>query len=123
MAVRAFVVEDHPSVCESLTGALIELAQVDVVGHAGNEADACAWLTGHATEWDLAIVDIFLKQGSGVGIMAACKQREPGQKLVVLTGYATPEIRRLCKDFRVDAVFDKATDTEALIEYCRQFQR
>jgi two-component system, OmpR family, response regulator len=119
MAVRAYVIEDHPSVSESLTGALIELAQVDVVGHACDEAQASAWLAQHASDWDLVIVDVFLKQGSGVGIMAACKDRRPDQKIVVLTGYATPEIRRLCKDFKVDMVFDKGTDTEALIDYCQ----
>jgi two-component system, OmpR family, response regulator len=123
MGLRAYVIEDHPSVSESLAGALVELADVDVVGQASAEAEACAWLAANPDAWDLVIVDIFLKQGSGVGIMAACKDRLPHQKIAVLTGYATPEIRRLCKDFDVDAVFDKGTDTEALIDYCLAVKR
>lgn len=118
MGVRAFVVEDHPSVSESLAGALVELAQVDVVGLACSESEARGWLDAHPQGWDLLIADIFLKEGSGMGVVAACKDRRPQQKLVVLTGYATPEIRRLCDDFQVDRVFDKGTDTEALIDYC-----
>ncbi|HSV52602.1 MAG TPA: response regulator [Burkholderiaceae bacterium] len=120
MAPRAYVIEDHPSVSESLTGALVELAQVDVVGQACSEGEACSWLAQHPDDWDLVIIDIFLKQGSGIGVLAACKDRKPGQKVAVLTGYATPEIRRVCMDFNADAVFDKGTDTEALIEYCRE---
>lgn len=118
MGVRAYLIEDHPNVSESLAGALVELANVQVVGQSSTEADACAWLQANPHAWDLVIVDIFLKEGSGVGVMAACKGRLPQQRLAVLTGYATPEIRRLCKDFAVDAVFDKGTDTEALIDYC-----
>lgn len=122
MALRAYVIEDHPSVSESLAGALVELADVQVVGQATTEAQACDWLSANPEAWDLVIVDIFLKEGSGVGVMAACKNRLPHQRIAVLTGYATPEIRRLCKDFGVDAVFDKGTDTEALIDYCIAFK-
>lgn len=123
MAVRAFLVEDHPSVSESLAGALAELAHVEVIGQACSERQACDWLDAHAAEWNLVVVDIFLKEGSGMGVLAKCKTRQAHQKLVVLTGYATPEIRRLCEDFQVDRVFDKATDTEALIDYCVELGR
>lgn len=59
-----------------------------------------------------------LKQGSGLGILQACQSRKPGQKVVVLGDYATPDIRRRCAEFGVDAVFDKSNEIDALVDFC-----
>ncbi|HSV51285.1 MAG TPA: response regulator [Burkholderiaceae bacterium] len=119
MAIRAYLVEDYPNIRESLAETLSEVAHVTVVGQADNEAEATAWLTQNPDGWDLVIVDIFLRDGNGVGVVSSCKNRRRNQKLVVLTGYGTPEIRRLCSDLGVDVVFDKSIDTDALIDYCK----
>ena len=63
-------------------------------------------------------MDLFLKQGSGLGVIEACRSRAPHQRVVVLTNYATPDIRRRCQELGVDAVFDKSTDIDALIDFC-----
>lgn len=118
MAVRAYLVEDHSNIRESLAEALDEVAHVQVVGQSDNEAEARAWLDANPDGWDVLIADIFLRHGNGVGVLASRKQRLAGQKLVVLTGYATPEIRRMCNDLGVDVVFDKSIETDALITYC-----
>jgi two-component system OmpR family response regulator len=47
---------------------------VQSLGWAETEADARAWL-GARQAWDLAIVDLFLKQGSGLGVLEACQDR------------------------------------------------
>jgi DNA-binding NarL/FixJ family response regulator len=41
-------------------------------------------------------------------------------KLVVLTNYATPEMRSKCLALGADAVFDKSNDIDALIGYCER---
>jgi ActR/RegA family two-component response regulator len=66
----------------------------------------------------LAIVDLFLKQGSGLGVLAACRDRHPRQKMVVLSNYATLDIRQRCAQLGVDAVFDKSNEIDALVDYC-----
>ena len=71
-------------------------------------------------KWDLAILDLFLKQGSGLGVLAACRDRKPTQKIVVLSNYATADIRQRCAQLGVDAVFDKSNEIDALVEYCLQ---
>lgn len=119
MAVRAYLVEDHSHIRESLAETLNEVVRIDVVGHADNEADAVAWLAQNPDGWELVVTDIFLKSGNGMGVVAACKDRHKSQKVVVLTGFGTPEIRRLCSDLGVDVVFDKAIDTDAMIAYCK----
>ena len=43
---------------------------------------------------------------------------DPGQKMVVLSNYATPDIRMRCAQLGVDAVFDKSNEIDALVDYC-----
>jgi DNA-binding NarL/FixJ family response regulator len=51
-------------------------------------------------------------------VLQACRGRRPTQKVVVLTNYATPDIRARCAELGVDAVFDKSNEIDTLIDYC-----
>jgi len=116
--VRTFIVEDNPTIRRNLAGTLREVARVEPVGEAETEAEGSRWLAGNLSQWDLAIVDLFLKDGTGFRVLEACRNRSPSQKIVVLSNYATPDMRRKCTHLGADAVFDKATEIEDLIEYC-----
>ncbi len=94
-----------------------------VVGWADSEASARAWLEAHPDEWDLLIVDIFLTQGSGLGVIKACQRRAPERKLAVLSNYATPDMRAKCLELGADAVFDKSNEIDALIAFCARLDR
>jgi DNA-binding NarL/FixJ family response regulator len=59
-----------------------------------------------------------LKDGTGFSVLEACRNREPAQKMVVLSNHLTPEMRRKCKQLGADAVFDKATEIDDLIDFC-----
>jgi len=118
--LRTFIVEDNSTILENLMATLDELASVDTVGTSETENDGKAWLSTNAANWDLAIVDLFLKQGSGLGVLAACRERRPHQKVVVLSNYATTDIRKRCAQLGVDAVFDKSNEIDALVDYCVQ---
>lgn len=118
MKIRTFLVEDNPTILDNLVSKLEELAPVEAVGMADSEEEGAAWLNSHRAQWDLAIVDLFLKKGSGLGIVEACRRRDNQQKLVVLSNYATSEMRFRCAQLGVDAVFDKSTEIDALISFC-----
>jgi two-component system OmpR family response regulator len=120
MALITYLVEDNKIVLENLIEALQEIAAVQVTGHSATQAEASQWLRGHDGEWHLAIVDLFLKEGSGLGVLAGCRNREPYQKVVVLTNYATDEIRRRAADLGADAVFDKSSELDGLFAYCME---
>lgn len=120
MRLKTYIVEDNPTIRENLIGTLEELACVIAVGTAETENDGKAWLNANQQEWDLAIVDLFLKQGSGLGVLAACRDRPSKQKMVVLSNYATADIRQRCAQLGVDAVFDKSNEIDALVDYCLQ---
>jgi len=119
LPLKAFIVEDNLAIRESLVEALAELADVQTCGVASDEKSACAWLTDPANAWDLAIVDLVLNPGgTGFGVLRACRDRKPGQKVVVLTATAHPDVRRECEALGSDGVFDKSMETDALIEWC-----
>jgi DNA-binding NarL/FixJ family response regulator len=113
-----YLVEDNDVVRDSLASMLQEVANVKVAGAASNELDATEWLLGHPDEWQMAVVDLFLLQGSGLGVLASCAKRKPTQKVVVLTNYATPDIRRRALALGADAVFDKTQELDKFLAYC-----
>ena len=118
VALRTYIVEDNPTIRENLIATLEELASIESVGSAETESEGKTWLVENQHGWDLAIIDLFLKQGSGLGILSACRERTPAQKVVVLSNYATPDIRKRCAQLGVDAVFDKSNEIDALIDFC-----
>ena len=87
---------------------------------AGDEKTATAWLRDPANQWDIAIVDLVLVPGggNGIGVLQALRDRPVTRKMIVLTGTANPQVRRHCEEVGADAVFDKAMETEAMLDYC-----
>jgi DNA-binding NarL/FixJ family response regulator len=120
MTFITYLAEDNDTVLKNLIDMLEEIADVRVTAHSATQAEASHWLTLHDGKWHLAIVDLFLKEGSGLGILAGCHNREPYQKVVVLTNYATPDIRSRAKALGADAVFDKSTELDLLVTYCME---
>ena len=116
--LKTYIVEDNATIRENLVGTLEELTRVSAIGHSETEADARRWLVDHADDWDLTIVDLFLKQGSGLGVLQELMQRRATQKVVVLSNYATPDIRKRCAQLGADAVFDKSNEIDALVDFC-----
>ena len=123
MTIPVFLVEDNQIIRANLIDTLGELVGMQFVGHADNAADAVDWLARQPQAWALLIVDLFLKTGNGLAVLHASRQREPGQKVIVLSNYATPEMRKRCMAAGADAVFDKSTEIDALIDYCLQMAR
>lgn len=118
MALITYLVEDNQTILDNLIETLTEIAMVKVVGHAATEAEASHWLSVNDGHWQLAVVDMFLQEGSGMGVLAGCRQREPYQKVVVLTNYATAAIRERSLALGADAVFDKSNELDEFFAYC-----
>jgi DNA-binding NarL/FixJ family response regulator len=116
--LKTYIVEDSPRIRDSLIAALEELAPVQVVGVAEDEVVAVQWLTQPGNQVDLAIIDIFLKSGSGLGILRSLSESQKRYKLVVLSNFATPDIRRKCLALGAQRVFDKSNEIESLLSYC-----
>lgn len=117
VALIAFLVEDNKTIRDQLIPTLEELTNARVLGAAETELEAVHWMTTHDGMWDIAVVDMFLKEGSGLGVLRGCKDRKPHQRVVILSNYATPDIRAQCLALGADAIFDKSTELEALFQF------
>jgi DNA-binding NarL/FixJ family response regulator len=117
-ALNTYIVEDSPVIRENLIATLEELVPVRVVGTAEDEPTALQWLEDTSHRVDLVIVDIFLKKGSGLGLLRSLLAQPRGFRSVVLSNYTTPDMRRRCLALGADRVFDKSNEIELLIQYC-----
>ena len=116
--LKTYIVEDSPVIRENLIATLEEMVPVEVVGCAADESTAVRWLGQAEHPVDLVIVDIFLEGGSGLGVLRSGQALPHPLKMVVLSNYATQDMRRKCLALGADAVFDKSHEIEALIAYC-----
>jgi two-component system OmpR family response regulator len=113
-----YVVEDNAEIRDGLAGALEELTCVRVVGASATEEDAAVWLARRPRGWDLLIVDLFLQKGSGIQLLQRVRRELPHQKLIVFSNYVNAGVRKRCAQLGADAVFDKSTEIDALVDYC-----
>lgn len=118
LPLKTYIIEDSPVIRENLIATLEELVPIHVVGTAEDEATAMLWLAQPDHPVDLVIVDIFLKGGSGLGVLRAAQALPQPRRMVVLSNYATQEMRRKCIELGADQVFDKSHELDALIAYC-----
>ena len=116
--MNAYVVEDNATIRENLVGALQELTSVKVIGMSATEDESRIWLDENAQQWDLVIVDLFLKKGSGMELVQRIKRHRVGQKIIVFSNYVNFNVRKRCAQLGVDAVFDKSTEIDSLVDYC-----
>lgn len=116
--LRTLIVEDNPVILNNLIATLEELSDVEVVGSVGSEREAVNELTARDGQVDLVIVDIFLKSGSGLGVLRSAQDLKLPARRVVLSNFATPDMRQRCLDLGAEQVFDKSSELEELIAYC-----
>jgi DNA-binding NarL/FixJ family response regulator len=121
MPLAAILIEDSPEIRKSLIPAMAEMADVEVIATAETADQGIAALRTHADRWRLAVVDMLLKAGNGLQVLRAGRERRSDQRMVVLTNYATPDIRRKATECGADAVFDKSTEIEQFLELCAQY--
>lgn len=120
--IKTFIVEDSSVVRENLIAALEENAPIEVVGVAEDESGAVRWLMGANHPCELVIVDIFLKAGTGIGVLQGTVGLAPSIKRVILSNHATPDIRAKCRELGADEVFDKSNELDEMLLYCNRLR-
>lgn len=120
VALAVLLVEDNEFIRDHLCTELRRLPAAQVVGSADAEDQAIQWLGTHAGQWNLAVVDLVLKRGHGLGVVRHAGDRLPRQKVAVLTNYVTEQTRDECLRAGADRVFDKSFELEQFFDYCRQ---
>ncbi len=116
--MKTFIVEDNDVILKNLVATLREFTPVTLVGTASDATSAIDWLMQPKNHFDLVIIDIFLKSSSGLTVLSSIFDLSIQAKRVVLTNYATPELRARCAALGAHRVFDKSSEMEELIAYC-----
>lgn len=101
---------------ELLCSAIETIPGAEVVGTVSSETDATDWLYRHPGDWDVAILDLVLQDGSGFNLISRATRALGNGKAVVLSEYVTPIIARKCIQHGADAAFTKSQGG-ALIHY------
>jgi two-component system, OmpR family, response regulator len=117
-AVRTFIVEDSALVLRELSSVLEETSAIRVVASSDSEGDALKTMRAASAAYDLIVIDVFLKQGSGLRVLRDARQLQSQARVIVLTNYATLDVRKRCISLGADRVFDKSNQLEAFIDYC-----
>lgn len=118
MAVDVFVVEDLKNIQSALAQMLQGLGDFRIAATVCTEAEALAWLEQNPGRWGLAVIDLVLEQGSGIGVIPRCRSTWPEGKVVVFSNFVTPGIRAHCLRLGADAAFDKNAELHAFADYC-----
>lgn len=116
--LKVFLIEDSALLRELLGDMLSELEGVELCGSAEGEAEAMRQLA--LTQVDLVIIDIELKQGSGIGVLDTLQtdsDRYGNPRKAVLTNYAHATMRQRCERLGMDAFFDKSLHINQLMDY------
>ena len=121
MPLATILIEDSAMIRESLIAALNELADAEVIAVADTAAEGIAAMKSHAGRWQLVVVDMFLQQGNGLEVLRFASDRRSDQHILVLTNYATDDIRRRSALAGADAVFDKSTEIDLFLALCRTY--
>lgn len=119
--VRVMIVEDSADMRVRLTGLLQEVAGVEIVGAAEDEAGALALYDRESP--DAAVVDIRIRNGSGIAVLDHIKSHNRDCTVVMLTNCAQVEFRQRCLDGGADHFLEKSREFSRVASVFRQLLR
>jgi len=117
--LRILLVEDSPLLRGRLENMLSQHAAFKVTGLAAAESEAIEKLD--SVPYDVIVVDVELRPGSGIGVIRQARARNKEAKdgahvwIVVLTNYDLPTVRERCMQAGADHFLDKMREIDQLI--------
>lgn len=119
--LKVFLIEDSALLQELLVDVLGEIKGVELAGCAEGENEALQRLSESPV--DVVVIDIELKQGSGIGVLDALRhtpERYGDPRKVVLTNFCYASMRQRCESLGTDAFFDKSLHIDRLIGFVEE---
>lgn len=112
--MRVFIADDSGIVRERLSSMLFDLKKVEIVGSAENVESAAQSI--QELKPDVVILDIRMRGGSGIDILAEIKKVSRTPLVIILTNYPYPQYRERCMQLGADFFFDKSVEFERVYE-------
>lgn len=116
--LRVVLIEDSAVLRDLLSAMLAGISTLQIVGAADNEAAALVVLA--RTRPELVIVDLELKSGTGLGLLAAIQaapERFGSPRAVVFSNHSHAVVRARCRELGAYAFFDKSFQMDELMNF------
>jgi len=119
--MKIFLVEDSRVVRERLRGMATCIPGIALAGETDNEEDAIREII--ATLPDVVILDLYLADGSGLGVLRRIRLQPFAIKMIVLTNHSNPCYRDTCVNLGADYFLDKTHEISQLESLLNQLVR
>lgn len=119
--LRVLLIEDSPLIRRSLVEAIDASGMLQVAAYADSADQAIALLIDEA--FDAVIVDLQLKRGSGVPVLAYLQREGMIDSIfaAVLTNHALPAYRERCEQYGVRHFYDKSFEFDRVIDALHEY--
>ncbi len=112
--LQVLLVEDSPVIREAVVELVESSGQARVAYATDSESAAVEEL--NSRPYDVFIVDLRLREGSGFGVLRALRDARPEALTIVLTNYTSEAIRKRCAELGVRWFFDKSSEFEGIVD-------
>jgi DNA-binding NarL/FixJ family response regulator len=85
MAIRVFIVDDHPMVIEGLSAMLRDQPEIELAGFATNAASCLGFFVSQTA--DVVLMDINLPDKSGIELCGLVKSKSPTTQIIALSNF------------------------------------
>ena len=85
MAIRVFIVDDHPMVIEGLSAMLRSQPEIELTGFATNAASCLGYFVSQTA--DVVLMDINLPDKSGIELCTLVKAKSPTTQIIALSNF------------------------------------
>ena len=109
-----FIVDDSKALRDRLVSMLSEVEGIEVVGQAGNAAEAISDIRRLRPR--AVVLDIQMPGGSGIEVLRTIKREAPPTVVVMLTNHTHAQYREKCMELGADYFLDKTRDIDKLTE-------
>jgi len=114
--LRVALVDDSERIRARLAEMLADIANVEIAFAADTEGEAVRLMAQEG--WDVLILDLQLREGTGLGVLKAMQglRGQDDRVAMIFTNYGFRQYRERTMALGADYFFDKARDFDALRE-------
>jgi DNA-binding NarL/FixJ family response regulator len=117
-ALHVLLVEDSPALRDALSGVIRSQRRVGMLQVADTAAEALRLL--EQAPPDIVILDLTLREGSGLEVLARLRELRLSCRILVFTGHDTGPVRAFCLAAGADRFFSKSRQHRDLLNELRE---
>lgn len=118
--MRLFIVDDSAILRGRIIGLITQVPGIEIIGETETVASSIEGIQNLKPE--VVILDLRLKDGNGLEVMAQIKLMEPVPIVIIFTNFPHPQYRKRCLAEGADYFFSKKNEFNEVVELLRTLQ-